>query len=188
MRSAEPPSNSGMAGPSASRTFCEALRVARLSASALHRGEQVLEDRRVVRCRAGRWCGVAARGRARDGRGDSLRSARSTSPACRDRGALASHESRTSSGTSNGGCVPAQRLARRRRSPSAPSGSPCALAVPAVFGAPLPIAVLQQISVGRRACDFAATMARSHAHPDRGRRRARSRSSRTPRSASACRR
>ena len=53
--------------------------------------------------------------------------------------------------------------ARVSATSSAPSASPCALAVPARFGEPLPMVVLQTISVGRvvdlRACASAASTA-----------------------------
>ncbi|MNS84038.1 hypothetical protein D3C72_1178500 [compost metagenome] len=42
---------------------------------------------------------------------------------------------------------------------SAPSASPCALAVPARFGLPLPMVVLQTISVGLVASFLALAMA-----------------------------
>jgi len=42
---------------------------------------------------------------------------------------------------------------------SAPSASPCALAVPARLGEPLPMVVLQTISVGRSSDFFAFLIA-----------------------------
>ena len=50
------------------------------------------------------------------------------------------------------------RIARAwRRSPSSPSGAPCDSCVPALVGAPLPMTVLQQMSVGRVGRALAAT-------------------------------
>jgi len=46
---------------------------------------------------------------------------------------------------------------------SLPSGEPCTSCVPALLGEPLPMTVLQQISVGLAFCALAAAMARSTA-------------------------
>ncbi len=71
---------------------------------------------------------------------------------------------------------------------SAPSGSPCALAVPARPGEPLPMVVRQTISVGRSALRLGLRDAPARPRPRRGRRPGRSRSSRRRENAPACRR
>src|SRR5664279_3487564 len=67
-----------------------------------------------------------------------------------------------SSGTTNGAWVQPS-ASRVSRTSSAPSASPCALAVPARFGEPLPIVVLQQMRVGLPLDRFALAMAASTA-------------------------
>ena len=72
---------------------------------------------------------------------------------------------RSLSGISNGGCFQ-PRFSRVAATSSSPSGAPCAAPVFAFFGAPLPITVLQQMSVGRVALGFRA--ARSPRRSRRG--------------------
>ena len=67
---------------------------------------------------------------------------------------------RSSSGISNGACVQPS-AARVAAISSAPSGAPCASRVPALSGAPLPMTVLQQISVGRVAARACAARSRA---------------------------
>ena len=94
---------------------------------------------------------------------------------------------RPPSGTSNGGWV--QPIAARvAATSSSPSGAPCALAVPACFGDPLPITVLQQIRLGRFVSALAARIARVHRVDVVAVDARESRASRRPRSAWACRR
>jgi hypothetical protein len=76
--------------------------------------------------------------------------------------ALASQAEYAASGTTKGSCGQA-RAARVAWISSAPSGSPCALALPLRVGAPLPMLVRQTTSVGRVALFLACAMAASSA-------------------------
>ncbi len=148
VRSAEPPISSGSTGASASIACCEALRVA--IAFGLRgllrqqcggaRGERcrqiaahaALEFGGKLRMRRA-YAAKRAFHRARPRRRARARSSRRTPPA----------------GISNGGYGPAQRLARERDFLLAERLRRARASVPARFGEPLPMIVLQQISVGR---------------------------------------
>src|ERR1043165_1960792 len=146
-RSADPPRSSGMAGTSTSSTFCDALRVATVSAfwfvsstrafslSAKPSGKRPEDRRRNSAASVGNWAEYFLK------RAFHFFSARL--PASR-----ASQRARTASGISNGGY--GQPMAWRVAAiSSAPSGAPCAAPVLAFFGAPLAMTVLQQMRVGR---------------------------------------
>ena len=162
VRSALPPSSSGSSGASASSTFCEALRVATGSAGCAKRdivrsasawkparqvaGHAALELQRLAR----EELAVAPR----SGRATSLRHRR------RARARSSRRRPRRAPRRARGLQPSAARVAAVS---AAPSGAPCAFALPALFGEPLPMVVLQQISVGAVAAPCAAARAASSA-------------------------
>ena len=141
VRSAEPPNKSGTAGSSASIAFCEATRVAsfcgvfRLSLYVCIAAETALSTSPLIAASKASLFACAPSRASHAARSDAP-----LPPAVRQ-------ASRISAGISNGADVqPIDCLVSAFS--SAPSGAPCALAVPARFGEPLPISVLQRINVG----------------------------------------
>src|SRR3989338_4638575 len=159
VRSAEPPRNSGKAGAKPLMAFCEALRVAMVSAFSLVLAiisaacaAQFAGNSPLMR----RVNSAASFGKA------ALYSANllfhnfsRPSPLVR-----ASHASYTCLGISNGGYF--QPICSRVAATSAsPSAAPCTSWVPDLLGEPAPMMVLQQISVGLSVTALAALIAAS---------------------------
>ena len=148
MRSAEPPIISGTAGANASIASWLALRVAMDSPFAFAVSISVARDRVEI---ARQFAGEAAHefGAGLGIVGAVAIETRVPVVLQRRADARAHPIARDVIGNLERRMVPVERLRASRRSRPAPSGSPCAFAVPARVGAPLPIAVLQTISVGR---------------------------------------
>jgi len=144
VRSAEPPSNSGVAGIRVSNTFWPDCRVAIFgllsaiscfsTATASPQLSGSFPD--IARSKSARWFDVARR----------LSQARRV-PA--ERSPAVCHIAVRSSGTVNGGAVQPSNCFAAAAS-AGPSGEPCVPAVPALVGAPRPMMVRQAMSVGLR--------------------------------------
>src|ERR1039457_3329146 len=146
VRSAEPPRNSGNAGTKALMAFCEALRVAMVSAfslvlaiaSAACDAQLAGNSPLIRRSNSAASFGNAARYSA------NLLFHNFSRPAPLVR---ASHASYTCLGISNGGYF--QPMNSRVAATSAsPSAAPCTSWLSALLGEPMPMMVLQQIRVG----------------------------------------
>jgi hypothetical protein len=125
-------------------------------------------------CQRGFALGQPSRRADRPSCGGSNSAASSGNCAARIRTTCCSHFSWRFAGVAG---VPARRARRRRfrtavgpcrcarvaAISSLPSGAPCTSCVPALFGEPLPMIVLQQISVGLAFCALAAAIPRSTA-------------------------
>ncbi len=85
-----------------------------------------------------------------------------TPPGARAPAAVASHAARISAGTSKGGELQPS-ASRVAATSAAPSAAPCTSWVPALWGLPLPMMVLQQTSVGRSPALVASSSAASMA-------------------------
>ena len=158
-RSADPPISSGSTGASASIAFCEALRVAIVSALRVHVFEQLAAQ--CCRQRAGSSPAMRRRNSAAFSGCAACVAAQAFVPLRLDaapRARARSSRRRRAAGFRTADAVQ-PRLSRVAATSSAPSGAPCAAPVFAFFGAPFAITVLQQMSVGR--CRFALRAARS---------------------------
>ena len=144
VRSAEPPISTGTAATRASSTFCEDWRVASLGFSAMNPA-MVFAIVAAIVAPVSVSIGSARRAMA------ALPSlAARVSQAVRaspPRAPAARQAASTGAGTSNGACGQPS-FSRARAISSAPSGSPCVLAVPCLVGAPKPMMVFAAISVG----------------------------------------
>src|ERR1051326_5055209 len=165
VRSAEPPRSSGSSGTRTSSTFCDALRVARVSPLEFRSSmrDATRSSNSVGRAAAmRRWNSAGSVGNSLEyflkSDGHFYSALAPVSPAARP--------ARTASGISKGGY--GQPMAVRVAATSSPpKADPCAAPVLAFLGAPFAMTVLQQMSVGRlfeRLLSlFALRMARSTA-------------------------